>query len=59
MENKILQFKLDPTLNWNIAEIISIQPNEIKFKNINKDKKNTKGVLFKKEIKWTLRQKKQ
>ena len=56
-ENKILQLKLDPTLNWNIAEIISIQPNEIKFKTLNKDKKDTNGVLFKKEIKWTLRQK--
>ena len=57
-ENKVLQFKLDPTLNWNVAEIISIQPNEIKFKNINKNKKNTEGILFKKDIKWTLRQKK-
>ena len=57
-KRNISQLKLDPTLNWNIAEIISVQPNEIKFKTLNKDKKNTNGVLFNKEIKWTLRQKK-
>ena len=57
-ENKILQYKLDPTLNWNIAEIISVEPNKIKFKTLDKDKKNINGVIFKKEIKWTLRQKK-
>ena len=57
-ENKILQLKLDPTLNWNISEIISVKPNEIKFKTLDKNKKNIEGVLYKNEIKWTLRQNK-
>ena len=57
-ENKILQLKLDPTLNWNIAEIISVQPNEIKFKTLNKNKKDTEWrIFYKNDIKWTLRQK--
>ena len=57
-ENKILQFKLDPTLNWEFAEIIAINTDKIKFKTLNKNKKNREGVLYKKEIKWTLRQNK-
>ncbi len=57
-EKKILQYKLDPTLNWNIAEIISISENEIKFKTIDKNKKNFNEILLLKDIKWTLRSKK-
>ena len=38
-ENKILQFKLDPTLKWNFAEITSINESELKFKIIDKKKK--------------------
>ena len=57
-ENKILQFKLDPTLNWEFAEIISINTDKIKFKTLNKNKKNTEGVFYKKEINWTLQQNK-
>ena len=49
------QYKLDPTLNWNFAEVISISDNEIRFKTINKNKKNLNGVLLLRDIKWTLR----
>ena len=57
-EKKILQYKLDPTLNWSIAEIISTEEYKLKFKTINK-KKNLEGVLLLENIKWTLRGKKQ
>ena len=57
-EKKILQYKLDPTLDWSIAEVISTADYELKFKTINK-KKNLEGVLFLEDIKWTLRGKKQ
>ena len=57
-ENKILQFKLDPTLNWNFAEITYLDNNQIKFKIIDKNKKNSDGTLFLENIKWTLRQNK-
>ena len=57
-ENKILQFKLDPTLNWNFAEITYLDNNQIKFKIIDKNKKNSDGTMFLENIKWTLRQNK-
>ena len=57
-EKKILQYKLDPTLSWSIAEIISTTENELKFKTID-EKKNLEGVLLLEDIKWTLRGKKQ
>ena len=52
-ENKILLNKLDPTLNWNLAEILKINNNEIIFKTIKKE--NFKGSLYLKDIKWTLK----
>ena len=57
-EQKISQYKLDPTLNWSLAEIVSIDNNLVKFKTINKNKKNLDEVLFFKNIKWTLGQNK-
>jgi len=57
-EKKILQYKLDPTLNWSVAEIISTTEYELKFKTIDK-KKNLEGELLLENIKWTLRGKKQ
>ena len=57
-KNKITQYKLDPTLNWKFAEIISFNENSIKFKLIDKNKKNLEGVLYGNDIKWTLRQNK-
>ena len=49
----INQYKLDPTLNWHLAEITSFNDNQIKFKIINK-KRDIEGVLISKNIKWTL-----
>ena len=57
-KKKIVQYKLDPTLNWSIAEIISTTESELTFKTIN-EKKNLEGVLLLENIKWTLRGKKQ
>ena len=57
-EKKISQYKLDPTLNWHFAEIISLNNNEIKFKTIDKKKKILKEFKFK-NIKWTIPKKNQ
>ncbi len=54
-EKKVDQFKLDPTLSWEAAEIISLSDSEIKFKTIKNKKKSTFGILKHDEIKWTLR----
>tara|TARA_Y100000817_G_C16861166_1_gene545851 strand:- start:1570 stop:3927 length:2358 start_codon:yes stop_codon:yes gene_type:complete len=56
-EKKISQFKLDPTLNWQLVEILSLKDNEIRFKSIEKDKESIEGVLLLKNIKWSLRKK--
>ncbi len=56
-KTKISQYKLDPTLNWQFAEIISLDENNIDFKIIN-EKKSTVGSLLKKNIKWTIPKKK-
>ena len=55
-EKKILQYKLDPTLNWTFAEIISIDENKLTFKTIKKNEKNFNGVLLLRDVKWTLKQ---
>ena len=57
-ENKISQYKLDPTLKWDIAEVISVSNDEIRFKIISKNKKNLEGILLSKNLQWTLRQNK-
>ena len=36
----VSKYKLDPTLNWSLAEIISLNNEEIKFKIIGKKKEN-------------------
>ncbi len=52
-KNKIDQFKLDPTLNWKMVEIISITENEVKFKTLeNKNKKE--GILKFDNFKWAI-----
>ena len=43
---KFKRYKLDPTLNWELAEIISLENNEIKFKTLNKNKINLEGVIL-------------
>ena len=50
----ISQFKLDPTLEWYLAEVIYLDNNKITFNFIDKKKKNIKGDLFLKNIKWTI-----
>ena len=58
-EKIISQYKLDPTLDWHIAEIISVEENNIKFKIIDQNFKNQEGVILFKNLKWTLGQKKE
>jgi len=57
-EKLILNYKLDPTLKWNLAEIVNLDENRIKFKTIDKKNKNIEGVLILKNIKWTVPKKK-
>ena len=54
----IAKYKLDPTLNWYLAEIISLNNNELTFQIINKKKKKIKGTLLAKNIKWSIPKKK-
>ena len=58
-EKKITKYKLDPTLNWNLVEIISLNSNEIKFKILDKKKENDEGTILFKNAKWTIPKKKQ
>ena len=51
---KISKFKLDPTLNWKIAEVISLDSSRINFKILNEKKKNQIGNLKIQNIKWTI-----
>ena len=51
---KISQYKLDPTLNWHFAEIISLDNNEIKFEILNENKKNIRGNIIHKNFKWSV-----
>ena len=51
-QKKILNYELDPTLNWLLVEIISLENNTIKFETI--DKKRTEGKLYFENIKWSI-----
>tara|TARA_B100001248_G_scaffold260047_1_gene247343 strand:+ start:2995 stop:5301 length:2307 start_codon:yes stop_codon:yes gene_type:complete len=53
-EKKLSKFKLDPTLNWEFAEITEIDDTGIKFKVLNDSQTNIIGNLTLKDIKWTL-----
>ena len=53
-EKTILKFKLDPTLNWNLAEIKSLDKNQIKFQIIDKKKTKIRGTLNFKNFKWSV-----
>ena len=57
-KNKISQFKLDPTLNWDLAEIIYLDNEKIEFKIINTKIKNANGILVLKNLKWSIPKKK-
>ena len=54
-KQKIKKLKIDPTLNWNIAEITKINEEGINFKIIDK---KIKGIVFKNKLKWTISNKK-
>ena len=51
-EKTISQYKLDPTLNWQLAEIVSLDENRIKFRTIKKN--NFEGSITFKNLKWTV-----
>ena len=53
-ENKVNNFKLDPTLKWNLVEITSFDQNKINFKTIDQNKKIIKGTLRYQDYKWTI-----
>ncbi len=57
-EKKISQYKLDPTLKWRLAEVISFNEEEITFKTIDRKKENINGKLKLKKIKWSIPKKK-
>ena len=50
----IAQYKLDPTLDWHLAEIISLDDAKILFETIDKKKEIIKGNLDINNIKWTI-----
>ena len=56
-ENTVSKYKLDPTLNWRVAEITSLSNDEIKFKTIDK-KNNINGNISFKNVKWSIPNKK-
>ena len=56
-EKKISRYKLDPTLKWRFAEIISSDNNEVRFKLIN-NKNPIEGVLTISNLKWSVPKKK-
>ena len=53
-EKKLKNFKLDPTLNWKKAEILSVEDNGINFKIL----EGKKGNLSLKNLSWALSNKK-
>jgi penicillin-binding protein 1A len=58
-KSKLNKFKLDPTLNWQFAEIIEVNNLQIKFNIINDEKKIVEnGFLSLNNLKWTLSNKK-
>jgi len=56
--SKLDKFKLDPTLNWKFAEIIKLNNSQINFKIVKEKKENIKGILFLKNLNWTIPPKK-
>ena len=53
-KSRIDKFKLDPTLNWNYAEILDVNNSFIKFKLI---EKKIFGEIYSNKIKWALSKK--
>ena len=57
-ENKISKYKLDPSLNWQVVELVNINDEELRFRSINKKEKKLEGIIYPGNNKWTLRQNK-
>ena len=53
-QNIISRYKLDPTLNWHLAEITALDNEILKFKTIKKNKKEKSGEIIFKNLKWTI-----
>jgi penicillin-binding protein 1A len=53
-QKKISSYKLDPTLKWHFAEVTSAEKNQLEFQIIDKIKKNKKGTLTLKNLKWSV-----
>ena len=53
-EKKIKNYKIDPTLGWEIAEVISLNENEINLKT----QKGIKGNINSNQLKWAVPKKK-
>ena len=53
-EKKTSTYKLDPTLKWHFAEVISSEPSKLKFKIIDKVKKNREGIIALKDLEWSI-----
>ncbi|MBL6758881.1 MAG: PBP1A family penicillin-binding protein, partial [Pelagibacteraceae bacterium] len=53
-EKKISTYKLDPTLKWHFAEIISLEQSQLKFNIIDKLEKNREGILTLKNLEWSI-----
>jgi len=54
LKKVMAKYKLDPTLSWHFAEIISLDNNEIQFKIVSTIKESTKGILSYKNLKWSI-----
>ena len=48
------KYRLDPTLEWHIAEIVSLDNKEIKFEIIDNKKENFRGSISLKKLKWSI-----
>ncbi len=53
-EDIIKRYKLDPTLNWQFAEVINLDNSKLEFKILSNKQKEIVGVLSYQDIKWTL-----
>jgi penicillin-binding protein 1A len=53
-KKNISTYKLDPTLKWHFAEIISLEPSQLKFNIIDKAEKNKEGILTLKNLEWSI-----
>ena len=57
-QKKIEKIKLDPTLQWSLAEITDINDLQLNFKILNEEKQNLKGILRIENIRWSVPRKK-